>query len=603
MSDIAVYEGLIKNFLHELNTIVFLLEENGTIVAASAAAHAFLREEIGALEGRPITDFFLSVMINAMFSRAKIKDTRNITLTAHIMSSGDDRELDASFGWTEVGDKKYLEVTCWDIGSLNATIKRLTAREDLYRTIFHDSPLGFVHIDSDGYIRDCNQMFLTIFGYIREQIIGTNVAERKMSDTLLDERFSKAAVGAVIGTGSSYEDRFAITNAMGARNGWLRVSFSPIISDNRSFLGAIGIVEDITDEKEAEEKIAYIGNHDALTGLRNRHACEVDRVLIDTDDALPIGIIYIDLNHLKLANDAFGHHEGDELLTKCASIIRANAREDDKCYRLGGDEFVMLMPHTDAEQIEARAHSMTDMCLSWSGEGLVAPSMAIGYAAKMSSAQKLDDVLKDAEDMMYANKLRDGQAVRSRLMRALESKLSVMLDGAVGRRSARMAMWCEWVIEQLPICDEKDRADLRALCRYHDIGLLGAVEDIDQIKLAPAARDEDHQMQHSVVGYRIARTIPELSPISEYILSHHERWDGRGYPSQQAGEEIPWLSRLVSIFDALEGRLTLASEGERVDIAEAWLEIIACAGTHFDPSIVERIGVALKNKMPDHCRF
>ncbi len=579
-----------------MNEIFFLVNEDRTIEAASDMACEVFG--LGFPDEPVRIDRYLPVVyVDAIFSRACEGDIRNKSMSFPVRNaSGREVNLETRFNWFTMDGRDLLAMTCRVTDRYLAAISDLTVKEDLYRTIFHESPLGFIHINSDGIVADCNTVFLNIFGFIRDQVIGLCLADEGKLKHF--SRFCDAAMNAIRGVGCTYEAPFSTPEGLGSRKGWVRVSFSPIVSATKCFLGAVGIVEDISEGKYAEEKVEFISNHDALTGLFNRHACEEALVEIDRPENLPIGVIYVDLNHLKLANDAFGHQEGDALLQKCASILNANTTSNDEGYRLGGDEFLLLLKNTDRSEIRTRVARIGHMCQVWAGEGLVRPSMAIGSAVKIFEKQDIEEVIKEAEDTMYANKLRNGPLVRKRLITTLETKLQELMDGAVGERSKRMVLWGDWMLKNLFFTEEVDRKHLRLLCRYHDIGMLASADELKLIRVSPATRRAVTPMQHMAVGYRIARSVSEIHPIADYILSHHEHWDGSGYPNQQEGTEIPYLSRLVSIFDAIEGMLSLNARANRPSFCEVLDSIEACAGKQYDPEIVESIVTRLRGKTP-----
>jgi diguanylate cyclase (GGDEF)-like protein/PAS domain S-box-containing protein len=432
---------------------------------------------------------------------------------------------------------------------------------------------------------------LNIFGYEKFEVIGICVAEENNLDVY--PKFKKAAMDAIVGIPSSHEARFSTNN--GNNSGWVRVTFSPVISENRAFLGTVGIVEDITEAKNAADKISFVSSHDALTGLLNRHACEKAIEAFEREEYLPLGVIYADLNCLKLANDAFGHHEGDALLKTAARILEDNAGATGNAYRLGGDEFIVLIREASADNVNDRVKRISKACASWKSDGFVSPSMALGCAVKLYSDQKLDDIIKEAEDIMYANKMRNGKAVRMRILGALENRLHSLRGNKLGGRSKRVASWGEWFLENVDF--ECDRDILRMACRYHDVGLLANPDEMDIVSGDPRLEKVASPMQHMGVGYRIAKCTAEIANSAELILSHHEWWDGMGYPNQQQGEEIPAVSRIVSIFDSLEGMLCLNGE-HRFSPGEALEALEACAGRQFDPNLIGRIIPRVRSNPP-----
>ncbi|MDR3254776.1 MAG: diguanylate cyclase [Synergistaceae bacterium] len=584
----------LMRFVKDLNEIAFVVDMNRVIVAASGVALQLL-DIPGYADGEILIDDFLpKIYLDAIFSRIKADGIKKTPITFPVRGA-DGREilLETRFNWSRAGDSDVVLMTCRDINAYSETISDLTEREDRYRTIFHESPLGFIHVNSDGYITDCNSAFLKIFGFERFDVINVCLAEE---NTLrVYQRFKRSAMDAVIGVSSRHESQFQ--NSEDGRAGWVRVAFSPVRSDNKVFLGAIGIVEDITETKRAMEEISFVSSHDDLTGLYNRAACENALILFDKPECFPLSIIYADLNCLKLANDAFGHHEGDKLLRSISTILKENIGEGGFAYRWGGDEFIILLRHTDLDLVTERVNAIRDVCARWKGEGLVHPSVALGYATKSFVEQDVHEVMKAAEDEMYANKLHDGKAVRQAILAELEVRFHDMMDGAVGKRCRRMNQWAQWVSENMNLgCDVEE---FRLLCRYHDIGLLASSDELDIIR-ADQSRDRvAPPMQHMAVGYRITRSIAEISSAAENILAHHEWWDGMGYPNQLSGEDIPYAARLMSILDAVEGMTALALPGDLETLGDALESVKSCAGRQFDPTLVDEFMCKLLEAPPE----
>jgi diguanylate cyclase (GGDEF)-like protein/PAS domain S-box-containing protein len=584
----------LTRFVKNINEIVFAVDTNRRVVAASDYAVSFLDIPDFNVGSVSIDDFFPRVYLDAIFSRVKTENVKSTPITFPVKGAdGTEKLLEARFNWSRAGDIDVLILTCRDVNWYSRTITDLTEREDRYRTIFHESPLGFIHVNSDGYITDCNTAFLKIFGFERFEVIDINLAEENTLN--IYQRFKRAVMDAVIGVSSHHESQF--NNTDDGRCGWVRASFSPVLSDSRVFHGAIGIVEDITDTKRAMEEINFVSSHDALTGLYNRAACEMAMSAFDKPDYLPLGVIYADLNCLKLANDAFGHQEGDLLLRSIAAIITENIGTNGFAYRWGGDEFIILLHNAELSCVASTVRAITDMCGVWKGEGLVRPSVALGFSSKSFIEQDMRDVMKVAEDEMYANKLHYGKTVRQAILKELEMRFHDMMDGAVGRRCRHMLLWADWVIANMNL--ECEPEEFRLLCRYHDIGLLASPDELDIIRSDQSRDRVASPMQHMAVGYRIARSIAEISSAAENILAHHEWWDGMGYPNQLSGGDIPFASRLMSILDAVEGMTALALPGDVATLGDALESVKSCAGRQFDPALVEQFIGKLLEAPPD----
>ncbi len=578
-----------------MNEIVLMIAEDRTIVASSKMARRVLNPGARDLVGLKIDQIIPKIYLNAIFSRVGKEETKDMSLTFPIRNDqGRMIVLDTRFDWTRLDGRELLLLTCRDIGEYQAIVGKLAEREERYRTLFHESPLGSIHVNSDGFVTDCNMALLNIFHLFRDEVIGLCLAEQEEFGAY--PLFARAAMEAVKGRSSQHETFFRSRD--GQFEGWLRVTFSPVKSDNQVFLGAVGIVEDITESKRIAERVRFISSHDALTGLYNRRSCEdaIEDGLGKMDD-LPLGVLYADLNGLKLANDAFGHAEGDLLLKATAGILRDTGSRDDLIFRWGGDEFIILLKNTSEEGVRARFEKIRNVSRSWGGSGFVRPSLALGFVVKTTEAEAVTDVIKMAEDAMYEDKLRNGRAARLRILGALEARMHNLNEGRVGIRGKRMLQWAEWVAGTFELT--KDEAhDFRLLCRYHDIGMLSFPGELVMIQHVPSRCESAPPLQHMAVGYRIARCITEIAPIADMILAHHEWWNGEGYPNQLKGEAIPHSSRLVSIVDALEGMTSLRLKEERLPLQKAVEAIEASAGRQFDPVLVKEIAGHLRRKPP-----
>ncbi len=168
------------------------------------------------------------------------------------------------------------------------------------------------------------------------------------------------------------------------------------------------LVSNAYTRKMAEEKVRYLGYHDNLTGLYNRVYLEQEMERLDTDRQMPIGIIMVDLNDFKQVNDNLGHAVGDEMLKQTAEVFRYSCREEDIIVRWGGDEFVIFLPQTTEEEVKTICKRIEEKSKETYVQE-VPISLALGFAIKSSTNQKLTDVLKEADENMYEHKQEESQ--------------------------------------------------------------------------------------------------------------------------------------------------------------------------------------------------
>ena len=175
------------------------------------------------------------------------------------------------------------------------------------------------------------------------------------------------------------------------------------------------LVTNAYTRKMAEEKVRYQSFHDGLTGLYNRVYMEDEMERLDTDRQLPIGLIMLDSNGLKLINDSFGHEAGDEVLKRTAEILKNSCRGEDIIARWGGDEFVILLPQTTGEEVKAICQRIGEKCKETYVKEMPI-SLAEGFAIKKRKDQDLAEIRIEAEKIMYKHKLAESKWVKSRVV-------------------------------------------------------------------------------------------------------------------------------------------------------------------------------------------
>jgi HD-GYP domain-containing protein (c-di-GMP phosphodiesterase class II) len=184
--------------------------------------------------------------------------------------------------------------------------------------------------------------------------------------------------------------------------------------------------------------------------------------------------------------------------------------------------------------------------------------------------------------------MREGKNNRMRVLAHLEENLHAKGGGRMGEHIRRMTDLGDRVAVALNL-KETRRQDLHLLAQFHDLGLVNCPEAILS-KPGPLSSEERGLVEeHPTTGYRIARSIPELTAIAELILAHHERWDGRGYPQGTRGSSIPETVRLFSVLNAFDAITHPRSYAPTLSSPEALKELRHCAGTQFDPQATDRI--------------
>ncbi len=344
------------------------------------------------------------------------------------------------------------------------------------------------------------------------------------------------------------------------------------------------ILKDVTLQQLHEDGMAYIGYHDHLTGVWNRHYFNEYIETMDRHSILPITIVMSDCNGLKMINDSFGHKSGDDLIKIASKCLLENTPSNSIVARWGGDEFIVLIPNCDENQAQTINNNIHRMIKSESLMNKFPVSMAIGTATNEQAQFVISGLIKEAEDKMYVNKMQNQSSYRSSVLESLKNALFEQ-DYETEAHTERISQMGHLIASHLGLSqNDKDRLSL--VGSLHDIGKIALPKTILNKKEKLSEADWLTIKRHPEIGFRICSTVPELSSIAELVLAHHERWDGKGYPRGLKGTEIPMLARLISILDTFDVITHNRPYKEKQTSRWALEELKRCAGTQFDPNLV-----------------
>jgi len=477
-------------------------------------------------------------------------------------------------------DTRIARITLSDITKHKKEEQELAESEEKYRLLCTsmNQGLALCEIITDEFgmpvdfvFLDINDSLSNMFGLERKKTVNRNV---KSVLPAIDQSFIEA-LGQVAITGEplAYENYQAKSGKF-----YSVVAYSP----KRDQFAAL--VYDVTDRIKREDKIKYLSYHDQLTGLYNRRFYEEELRRLDTPRDLPLTIVMSDLNGLKLINDSFGHLVGDELLKKAAGVIKRGCRAEDIVSRFGGDEFVVILPQTDAFETERLVQRIKNLAAKEKINDIDL-SISFGYETKISKEQDIHDVFKIAEDHMYRHKLIESSTIRKKIINVIVNMLFEK-DVKEMMHAKHVSAICSAIASEMDLTTE-DKSQIKLAGLMHDIGKIGVDESILKSPDKPSKTAWKEIKRHSEIGYRILSSSTEFSEIAVFILDHHERWDGKGYPKRLRGEEIPLASRIIAIAEAFDVMTSEHEYGVRLDEKEAAREIQNGSGKQFDPEVVE----------------
>lgn len=359
---------------------------------------------------------------------------------------------------------------------------------------------------------------------------------------------------------------------------------APIKNKEAKTTGVVVVLRDISVEKERVKQIKYLSMHDQLTGLYNRWHMEEELIRLDKEEYLPLTVMVVDVNGLKLVNDAFGHEMGDRLLQVVGKSLKSAVRADDVVGRVGGDEFLILLPKTDQNGTE-RVRERILNTISLQRVESVVISIAIGYTVKENIDEDIENIRISADNQMYKNKLIHGKTMRNETIETVLRNINFKYDQEQ-IHTERVSQYCESIARAMGF-SENETKDIKTAGVLHDIGKIAVPPEI--LNKSEKLTEEEIQLikMHPETGYHILKSVDEYIGIAEDVLCHHESWDGTGYPQGLKGEQIPLNARIITVADAYEAMTAQRAYQETKNKEEAIAELKRCAGSQFDPEIVK----------------
>ena len=468
---------------------------------------------------------------------------------------------------------------------LEATNTVLQENREQLKLILDSTAEGIYGMDTEGLCTFCNESALRMLGYSsQEELLGKNmhfqIHHTRRDGTPFPLSECKIMESFKNGRGVYVDDEI-----FWRKDGTffdVRYSSYPQYRDGK-MVGSVITFMDNTERKKNEEHIKYLTYHDPLTNINNRLFFEEQIPVLDTEDNLPISVIFGDLNGLKLTNDIFGHAAGDRLLTEAAAAFKKASGNEGLAARIGGDEFALIMPNTDADRAK---DVIEEIRKSFSNENSndIIGSVSLGASTKTSAEESMHEMIEIAENLMYKDKTINRNKNNKNMIRKIINNLHNR-SPREKRHSENVSVLCEKIAEEMGL----SKALIKRLGEngyFHDIGKIVLEDDILN-KHRDLTEEEYRKMQqHSVVGYRILNLFDDTIDLAEGVLSHHEHWDGTGYPKGIKGEEIPLSSRIIAVAEAYDA-MTNDNYDRRKTNDEAVEEIIRLSGVRFDKDAVE----------------
>lgn len=472
------------------------------------------------------------------------------------------------------------------------TEQELADKEQRLRLVT-DNMLDLVaQVDSEGRVQYLSPSCKSMLGYDPSALLGSS-AYRYIHEA--DLAAIRAAYEQVLLTGSPVTAECRIRHARGHWL-WIEGVGQKVIDQDGRRITIVTTCRDVTNRRRMEQQLKFQAVRDPVTGLHNRTYFELEMGRMSDVAMHPVGLIICDLDGLKYVNDTLGHDAGDNLLATAADILRDCFRKNEIIARIGGDEFAIVLPKTDEAQMNHGRSRIRAAIVAYNTKKPKIPlNVSIGSAITGESVS-IGGLFKAADNSMYREKLHSQQSSRSSVVHALKKALEAR-DYVTEGHANRLR---DLTVHLAKICGLPDYrlTDLRLFAEFHDIGKVGIPDQI-LFKPGPLTKAEVAIMRtHCEIGHRIAISTPDLEPIADWILMHHEWWNGKGYPNSVKGQQIPIECRILSIADAYDAMTNDRPYRKALTHTQALAEIIRCSGEQFDPELVERFAYMLKSVSP-----
>ena len=629
-------------FEQAADSIVVIDAKTGAVVEFNDRAHKILgytRQEFKKLK---IKDFEVLENEEAVKRHLMkiVKNGSGIFETRHRRKAGDIKDIMVNAKAIKINGREYIQAIWHDITQQKKTERALRESETRYKTLLKNIPQRIFYKDLNSVYLLCNESLAEDLGIKPEDIRGKT--DYDFFDKKLAAKY-RSDDKRIMRTGEL--DKIEEHYIKDGKDFTVRTFKAPVRDENGGIIGIFGIFWDITESKKSEKKLGIMYKKLTDSNKKLRHLVVIDpqtglynyiylQEILEAEfnrakrSVQPLSFIMLDIDYFKSINDVYGHHFGDLVLKQFAKQLKKIVRQYDIVARFGGEEFAVISPDTDHPGALKLAQRLLDALnlynfgnkkhtvkLKLSAVVCSYPEDNINKAADFfeladkildkakeyggnrictcsdlvkktdQAAKKIDDNSEDKTLKERIDKL-TRQASQS-LIEAIFAfaKTIEMKDHYTGEHVERTVWYATQIAEALQLSSEEvERVKKAAI--LHDLGKVGISEKILHKKSKLNSKEFKEIKRHPQIAIDIIRPIHFLHDIIPLILHHHEWWNGKGYPSELKGEEIPVGARIVSIADAYQALTSNRPYRKSYSSREALRIIKNESGIKFDPMVV-----------------
>lgn len=449
-----------------------------------------------------------------------------------------------------------------------------------FESVLENSPNPIMVYDSNGFLLKVNKAWYEHSGYSKGDF---SSAKEWVELAYLDE-FKEDMIHASLDIPKRVELEPKVITRLLTKSGEIRIwditrKFVGLLPSGRQSF--ITTAKDITEITEYENKLKYNAYHDHLTNLVNRRYYDEVYLYDHINDVGSI-VVYGDLNNLKYINDNFGHAEGDKAIKACADVLLSTFKENAVTFRFGGDEFLVIIKDSQINTVIDKFKQVNKSLKTFNDKIQLSVSLGISEVTKETDLQS---AINEAESKMYSNKYIDSASTRSKTIDMI-IKVLFEKDNETERHSRRVNQICKIVSKELDL-NTLQVQELIQAGLLHDIGKILIPSNILLNKGRLSKEEYAEIKRHSELGYNILSTEEKLEGIAKIVLHHHEKYDGGGYPAGISGEEIPYLSRILTVCDAFEAMNSDRPYRDKLPLEKIRSEFEGQRGKQFDPELTD----------------
>ena len=459
--------------------------------------------------------------------------------------------------------------------------QELQSAEKKFRLIFEKANVGINFVNRDGTITASNQKFCDLVGYTQDELRGISFKDITYEEDLQNDTQHLDDLLRGITTGYCIDKRYVCKDKSLL---WINLTVSLLQLDEDQAPILMRSVVDISERKNAELSLQYQYYHDQLTNLYNRRYFDDNKTQIDQQENYPLSIILVSINGLSLFNEVFGFKAGDQVVVKGVQLFLDHFKDSELIYRMDGDKFMILQPHKTLSETQSLIQGLRDRFSAETIENIEL-SISVGSATKNKVHVEIEKVLNIASDNLKRDKLIDKSSMASKTIDIIMNSLYEKNKREM-LHSKRVSQLCELMAVKMQL-SENEISKIKIAGLMHDIGKIGISDSIlDKTESLTPAEWQEIQ-RHCEAGYRILSSAKEFSEIADYILAHHERWDGKGYPKGLKEDEIPLCSRIIALADSFDAMTSNRAYRKGLTSEKALIEIGHYSGIQYDPTLTK----------------